>query len=93
MIADSREINEKDNSINVSVRVKEIDTLMDQVRTELDPASRPDLWTRVEQRLAEEAVLVPLAWRTPLLLRGVRAANVHVSPVYGNYDLVTMGLA
>ncbi|TDD24017.1 ABC transporter substrate-binding protein [Nonomuraea diastatica] len=92
LIADSREINEKEYSLNVSVRVKEIDTLIDQARTELDPARRAGLWTQVEQRLAEEAVLVPLAWRSPLLLRGARAANVHVSPVYGNYDLVTMSL-
>ncbi|MEO3890234.1 ABC transporter substrate-binding protein [Nonomuraea sp. B5E05] len=92
LIADSREINEEDNSINVSVRVKEIDTLIDQAGTELDPARRAGLWTQVERRLTEEAVLVPLAWRTPLLLRGARAANVHVSPVFGNYELVTMGL-
>ncbi|WP_188187061.1 hypothetical protein [Nonomuraea sp. SYSU D8015] len=92
LIADSREITEE-SSINVSVRVKAIDELMDQARTEPDAPKRAALWTQVERRLAEEAVLVPLSWQTRLLLRGAHATNVHVSPVYGDYDLLTMGVS
>ncbi|MEV4020094.1 ABC transporter substrate-binding protein [Nonomuraea angiospora] len=90
-IADSREITDT-YSFNVSVRVKAIDDLMDRARAELDAGKRAALWTEVEQRLADEAVLVPLVWISPLLLRGQNAVNVHVSPVYGNYDLLTMGV-
>ncbi|GGO80136.1 ABC transporter substrate-binding protein [Nonomuraea cavernae] len=90
--ADSRQIT-KEYSINVSVRVPAIDSLVDQATRELDGAERAALWGRAEQRIAEEAVLVPLVWRRTLLLRGRGATNVHVSPVYGNYDLVTMGVA
>ncbi|MEV6036130.1 ABC transporter substrate-binding protein [Nonomuraea sp. NPDC052116] len=90
-IADSRQITDT-YSFNVSVRVKAIDDLMDQARAELDAGKRADLWTEVEQKLADEAVLVPLVWISPLLLRGQNAANVHVSPVYDNYDLLTMGV-
>ncbi|MFG6191452.1 ABC transporter substrate-binding protein [Nonomuraea sp. JJY05] len=89
--ADSRQITDT-YSFNVSVRVKAIDDLMDRARAELDAGRRAGLWTEVEQRLAGEAVLVPLVWVSPVLLRGQNAANVHVSPVYGNYDLLTMGL-
>ncbi|MET9241722.1 ABC transporter substrate-binding protein [Nonomuraea sp. NPDC003709] len=90
-IADSRQITDT-YSFNVSVRVKAIDDLMDRARAELDAGKRADLWTEVEQKLADEAVLVPLVWVCPVLLRGQNAANVHVSPVFGNYDLLTMGL-
>ncbi|MGW0201256.1 ABC transporter substrate-binding protein [Nonomuraea sp. NPDC003201] len=90
-IADSRQITDT-YSFNVSVRVKAIDDLMDRARAELDAGKRADLWTEVEQKLADEAVLVPLVWISPLLLRGQNAANVHVSPVYDNYDLLTMGV-
>ncbi|MEV0229710.1 hypothetical protein [Nonomuraea sp. NPDC050786] len=38
------------------------------------------------------AVLVPPAWTSTLLLRGRNATNVHVSPVHGDYDLLTMGV-
>ncbi|MFF4617826.1 ABC transporter substrate-binding protein [Nonomuraea jabiensis] len=90
-IADSRQITDT-YSFNVSVRVKAIDDLMDRARAELDAGKRADLWTEVEQKLADEAVLVPLVWISPLLLRGQNAVNVHVSPVYDNYDLLTMGV-
>ncbi|WP_433431415.1 ABC transporter substrate-binding protein [Nonomuraea sp. CA-141351] len=91
-IADSRKISAKSYSFNVSVRVKAIDDLMDKARAELDPAKRDVLWNQVEQKLAEEAVLMPLAWSSPLLLRGMNATNVHVSPVFADYDLLTMGV-
>jgi peptide/nickel transport system substrate-binding protein len=89
--ADSRQIIEKGYSINVSVRHHAIDLLIDQARAEPDAARRAKLWSQVEQQVAEQAVLVPLSWRTSLLLRGRDAANVHVSPVYGDYDLLSMG--
>ncbi|GAA3225736.1 ABC transporter substrate-binding protein [Nonomuraea helvata] len=92
LIADSRQINPKEYSFNVSVRVSAIDSLMDQARAELDPGRRAALWSQVESKLAEQAVLVPLAWTRPVLLRGQNATNVHVSPVYGDYDLLTMGV-
>ncbi|MET7330506.1 ABC transporter substrate-binding protein [Nonomuraea sp. NPDC005650] len=91
LIADSRQITDT-YSVNVSVRVKAIDDLMDRARAELDAGKRADLWTEVERKLADEAVLVPLVWMSPLLLRGQNAVNVHVSPVFGNYDLLTMGV-
>jgi ABC-type transport system substrate-binding protein len=91
-IADSRTITPQ-ASTNVSVRVKAIDDLMDQARAELDATTRAGLWERVEQRLAEEAVLVPLSWQGQVLVRGKNATNVHVNPIYGNYDLLTMGVS
>ena len=92
LLADSRQTNEKEYSVNVSVRDPSLDTLMDQARAELDPAKRDATWTNVARKLAEQAVVVPLAWQSPLLLRGQNATNVHVSPVFGTYDLLTMGV-
>ncbi|GAA3602246.1 hypothetical protein GCM10022419_103250 [Nonomuraea rosea] len=91
-LVDSRQINEKEYSINVSVRDPRIDALIDQAKAELDPTRRAGKWSEVESMVAEEAVLVPLAWQSPLLLRGQRVTNVHVSPIFGTYDLLTMGV-
>ncbi|WP_327105558.1 hypothetical protein [Nonomuraea glycinis] len=77
----------------MSVRSAEIDTLVDQARTELDATRRAQLWKRIERQVADQAVLVPLVWQSTTLLRGRAATNVHVSPVYGGYDLVTMGVS
>ncbi|WP_336213547.1 ABC transporter substrate-binding protein [Nonomuraea sp. LPB2021202275-12-8] len=92
LLVDSRLINERTFSANVSVRSAEVDELVDQARKELDATRRAELWTRIEQKVADQAVLVPLLWQSTPLLRGRAAANVHVSPVYGRYDLVTMGV-
>ncbi|MEU8141561.1 ABC transporter substrate-binding protein [Nonomuraea sp. NPDC048901] len=92
-LADSREILEKGNSINVNVRLPALDALIDTAKRELDATTRARRWTEVEQKIADEAVLVPLSWERSLLVRGLKATNVHVSPVYGGYDLVTMGVS
>jgi peptide/nickel transport system substrate-binding protein len=92
LLVDSRLIDEKGFSANVSVRSAEIDRLVDQARTELDATRRAELWQRIERQVADQAVLVPLLWQSTTLLRGRAATNVHVSPVYGGYDLVTMGV-
>ncbi|MGW0805222.1 hypothetical protein [Nonomuraea sp. NPDC002799] len=92
-LADSRMINKERYPVNVSVRIPQVDDLIDQARAELDPARRAELWTQVERQVAEQAVLAPLAWESPLLLRGRQATNVHVSPLLGTYDLLSMGVA
>ncbi|SPL90245.1 Oligopeptide ABC transporter, periplasmic oligopeptide-binding protein OppA (TC 3.A.1.5.1) [[Actinomadura] parvosata subsp. kistnae] len=91
-LVDSRELSEKEPSVNLTVRLPDVDELIDRATAEPDPTIRSGLWERVERRVAEEAVLVPTTWRRTLLLRGATATNLHVSPVFGDYDLVTMGV-
>ncbi|MFC4006491.1 ABC transporter substrate-binding protein [Nonomuraea purpurea] len=90
--ADSRQITEE-YSFNVSVRDKALDSLMDRARAEIDAGKRAGLWSQVESSLAAQAVLVPMAWQSLLLLRGQRVTNVHFSPAFANYDLLTTGLS
>ena len=92
-LADSREILEKGHSINVNVRLPALDALIDTAKRELDGPTRARRWSEVEQKIADEAVLVPLSWERTLLVRGLKATNVHVSPVYSGYDLATMGVS
>ncbi|HUR04090.1 MAG TPA: ABC transporter substrate-binding protein, partial [Nonomuraea sp.] len=92
-LADSREILEKGHSINVNVRLPALDTLIDTARQELDATTRAQRWSEVEQKIADEALLVPLSWERTLLVRGKKATNVYVNPVYDGYDLLTMGLS
>ncbi|MFD0471671.1 hypothetical protein ACFQ0B_27685 [Nonomuraea thailandensis] len=91
-LVDSRELVEDAPSVNLTVRLPAVDELLDKARAEPDPKARAGLWARAEQRVAEEAVLVPTTWRRTLLLRGATATNLHVNPVFGDYDLVSMGV-
>ncbi|WP_308250807.1 ABC transporter substrate-binding protein [Nonomuraea rhizosphaerae] len=92
LLADSRTIVDKGNSINVNIRQPAIDALIDQGRRALDSATRAQRWAEVERKVADEVLLVPLTWDRNVLLHSARATNVHVSPVYTSYDLVTMGV-
>lgn len=92
-LVDSRELVEDEPSVNLTVRLPAVDELLDKAAAEPDPETRAGLWRQAEQRVAEEAVLVPTTWRRTLLLRGTTATNLHVSPVFGDYDLATMGVA
>ncbi|MBT2226782.1 ABC transporter substrate-binding protein [Nonomuraea sp. NEAU-A123] len=92
-LADSREILEKGHSINVNVRLSALDALIDTARQEPDATTRAQRWSEVEQKLADEALLVPLSWDRTLLVRGKKATNVWVNPVYAGYDLLTMGVS
>ncbi|MFB4265429.1 ABC transporter substrate-binding protein [Nonomuraea sp. GTA35] len=91
-LVDSRELVEDQPSVNLTVRLPAVDELLDRAVAEPDPKARAGLWAQAERRVAEEAVLVPTTWRRALLLRGATATNLHVSPVFGDYDLVTMGV-
>ncbi|MEV0310502.1 ABC transporter substrate-binding protein [Nonomuraea fuscirosea] len=91
-MVDSRRIREKDYSFNVSVRLPTVDAVLDRATSRLDPRIRAALWAEAERRVAGEAVLVPLTWRRSLLLRGAGASNLHVSPIYADYDLTTIGV-
>ncbi|MEU0571269.1 ABC transporter substrate-binding protein [Nonomuraea sp. NPDC005983] len=91
-LVDSRQITEKGSSINVSVRLPAIDKVVDQATRELDPARRAADWDLVESEALKAGLLVPLFWDTRPLLRGKDVTNLHVSPVYGGYELLTMGV-
>ncbi|MFB9681489.1 ABC transporter substrate-binding protein [Streptosporangium vulgare] len=92
-LADSREILEDGLSFNVSVRLPEVDYLIDQAGAELDPGRREELWARVDRAVMEQAVVLPVQWDTRVLLRGERLTNVHVSHAFSDYDYVDLGLS
>ncbi len=92
-MVDSRRIREKEFSFNVSVRLPTVDAVLDRATSQLDPRIRAGLWAEAERRVAGEAVLVPLTWRRSLLLRGAQATDLHVSPIYADYDLTTIGVS
>ncbi|MER6946077.1 ABC transporter substrate-binding protein [Nonomuraea sp. NPDC000554] len=91
-LVDSRQIMEKGSSTNVSVRLPVIDRFVDQATRELDPARRAADWDLVESETLKAGVLVPLIWDTRPLLRGKDLTNLHVSPVFDGYELLTMGV-
>ncbi len=90
-IVDSRVIRETGGSSNTSVRIPEVDKMLDSALLELDTDKRNQLWGAIDKRVMEEAVIYPGIYAKSLLLRPKNATNVFVSDAYGMYDYLAMG--
>jgi peptide/nickel transport system substrate-binding protein len=92
-ILDSRVIRETGGSSNVSVRLPDVDTMIDQAVAETDVAKRNLAWGQIDKRVMEEAVILPGVYAKGLLVRGKRLTNVFVNQAFGEYDYLSLGLS
>jgi len=90
-ITDSRVIRDTGGSSNTSVRIPEVDTLLDQAQGELDTTKREGDWSVIDQKVMEQAVIYPGVYAKSLLVRGKNLTNVFVNPQFGMYDYVSLG--
>jgi len=90
-IVDSRVIRETGGSSNTSVRIPEVDTLLDKAVNELDATKRNALWGQIDKRVMEEAVIYPGVYAKSLLMRGKNLTNVFVNESLGYYDYMALG--
>jgi peptide/nickel transport system substrate-binding protein len=90
-ITDSRVIRETGGSSNISVRIPEVDQMLDQALTELDTDKRNQMWGEIDKRIMEEAVIYPGIYAKALLVRSKNATNIFVSDAQSMYDYVGMG--
>jgi peptide/nickel transport system substrate-binding protein len=90
-MTDSRVIRETGGSSNVSVRIPEVDQMLDKALTELDTNKRNQMWGEIDKRVMEEAVIYPGVYSKALLVRSKNATNIFVSDAQSMYDYVGMG--
>jgi peptide/nickel transport system substrate-binding protein len=90
-ITDSRVIRATGGSSNVSVRIPEVDQMLDKALTELDTDKRNQMWGEIDKRVMEEAVIYPGVYSKALLMRSKNATNIFVSDAQSMYDYVGMG--
>ena len=90
-IVDSRVIRETGGSSNTSVRIPEVDKMLDSALQELDETKRNAMWGEIDKRVMEEAVIYPGVYAKSLLLRPKNATNLFVPDAYSMYDYLAMG--
>jgi peptide/nickel transport system substrate-binding protein len=90
-IVDSRVIRETGGSSNTSVRIPEVDKMLDQALTELNTDKRNQMWGAIDKRVMEEAVIYPGIYSKSLLVRSKNATNIFVTDAYGEYDYLGLG--
>ncbi|MFI6503529.1 ABC transporter substrate-binding protein [Nonomuraea typhae] len=91
-ITDSRVIREGGGSSNTSVRIPDVDAMLDKARIEPDAAKREAMWPEIDKRVMEESVIMPGIWAKSLLVRGKGVTNVLISDGQQMYDYVAMGV-
>jgi peptide/nickel transport system substrate-binding protein len=89
---DSRVIRPAGGSSNTSVRIPEVDKMLDAAQVELDQAKREADWGAIDKRVMEEAVIYPGIDAKSVLLRGQNLTNVFVNDSYGMYDYMSLGV-
>ncbi len=90
-IVDSRVIRETGGSSNTSVRIPEVDQMLDKALTELNTEKRNQMWGEIDKRVMEEAVIYPGVYAKTLLVRSKNATNIMVTDAFGEYDYLGMG--
>ncbi len=90
-IIDSRVIRETGGSSNTSVRIPEVDTLLDQSLAEADAGKREELYQEMDKKVMEEAVTYPGLYAKLLMMRSKNVTNAFINDNYGGYDFVSLG--
>jgi peptide/nickel transport system substrate-binding protein len=91
-IVDSRVIRQTGGSSNTSVRIPEVDQMLDAAIAETDTAKREKLWGPIDKRVMEEAVIYPGVYAKSLLLRPKKLTNVYISDAFNMYDYLSLGV-
>lgn len=91
-MVDSRVIRETGGSSNISVRIPDVDKMLDESLLEADAKKREPMWAAIDKRVMEEAVILPGVWAKSLLVRGQGVTNVFISDGQQMYDYVAMGV-
>lgn len=89
-IVDSRTV--RPGSSNLSVYIDEVDQLLDQAVAQTDLDAQQAIWAQIDQRVMEEAVILPGVFAKALTVRPMNATNVFVIEAYGQYDYMSMGV-
>ena len=90
-IVDSRVIRETGGSANFSVRIPEVDKMLDKALAELNADKRNQIWGEIDKRVMQEAVIYPGVYAKLLLMRSKNATNIFVTDAYNGYDYLGMG--
>ena len=78
---------------NFGVKIPEVDQLIDQALTTVDPAARNAIWTKVDRSVMENAEVLPGIWAKVLLYRPPNLTNVYVNQGLGGfYDYAWLGV-
>jgi peptide/nickel transport system substrate-binding protein len=91
-ITDSRTIRPSGGNYNLSVKLPEVDKLLDEALTKTQASDREKIWPQVDRLVMENALVLPGVWARVLLYRPPTLTNVYINDGLGGfYDYVSLG--
>ena len=91
-IVDSRVIRASGGNTNLTVKIPEVDSLLDKALETTDTSGREKIWGQIDNRVMQEAVVLPGVWARGLLYRPTRLKNVFVCDGFQMYDYLSLGV-
>jgi peptide/nickel transport system substrate-binding protein len=91
-IVDSRVIRASGGNTNLTVKIPEVDALLDKALQTTDTAEREGIWAQIDARVMQEAVILPGLWAKGLLYRPPNLKNVFVTDAYGMYEYTALSV-
>jgi peptide/nickel transport system substrate-binding protein len=92
-IVDSRVIRASGGNTNLTVKIKDVDDLLDKALTTTDTSAREKIWDQIDKRVMQDAVILPGVWSATLLYRPATLTNVYVNDGLGGYyDYSALGV-
>src|SRR6266498_2101684 len=91
-IVDSRVIRASGGNTNLTVKIKDVDDLLDKALQTTDTPAREKVWGQIDKRVMEDAVVLPGVWAKVLLFRSPNLVNVFITDAYGMYEYLAFGV-
>jgi peptide/nickel transport system substrate-binding protein len=92
-IVDSRVIRAAGGNTNLGIKIPEVDAMIDKAMSTTDTDARNKLWGDIDQKVMENASVLPGVWAKSLLYRPPNLTNVFVHEGQGGYyDYTSLGV-
>ncbi len=91
-VVDSRAIKASGNTNLSELNDPSIDKLLDDSLTTDGVDERNKIWTQIDRKVMEQAAIIPIVYEKALLYRNPELTNVFVTPAYGMYSYVGLGI-
>jgi peptide/nickel transport system substrate-binding protein len=90
-IVDSRVIRAAGGNTNLGVKIPAVDADIDKALATVEVKAREAIWGDIDQKVMENASVLPGVWAKGLIFRPAQLTNVFVNESFGMYDYAAMG--
>jgi peptide/nickel transport system substrate-binding protein len=93
VLVDGRAILPSGNNNYAELNDPEINSLIDQAKSETDPAKAATIWGQINSKVMDTATQLPFVYDKALNYRNPRMTNVFVQEYFGMWDFSTLGVS